>query len=91
MAAQVKIQVLVVGEKESGKSRTGSEWFRKTLQVFTGEVAGNIPVFGTEEEVDAITQAGYYMADVVPRAGDRGRLEYVFGKLTPAKQAAAQS
>jgi len=85
MAAQIKINLLLVGELETGKSVSGREWNRRTCQVFTGEVAGNIPVYGTVEELSDLKQ-GYAMVDVVPRAGDSGRLEMRFENLKTITQ-----
>ncbi len=83
--SQSKIQVLAIGELQTGEGR-GGKWFRRTLQCFTGEVVGNIPYYA-EESVLTGLQAGHYMVDVEARAGDRGRLEFAIGKLTPIPQA----
>ena len=84
--SQIKIQVLAIGELESGKNpRTGNMWYRRTLQAFTGEVVGNLPYYAPEEELTTM-QAGDYMVDVAPAPGDRGRLEFRIGKLTAVRQ-----
>jgi hypothetical protein len=79
--SQIKIQVLAIGELETGKGRTGTDWYRRNLQCFTGEVVGQIPYYAEKEELERM-QAGSYMVDVTPRAGDRGRLEFAIGKAT---------
>lgn len=82
----MRIQVLSIGSIESGKSNTGREWHRRTFQVFTSDqVAGNIPVYGTVEELEAHKQGGVYEAEVTSAAGNNGRIELRITKLTPAK------
>ena len=80
--SQIKIQVLAIGQLSTGTSRTGQPWFRRSLECFTGEVVGQIPYYAEKDALENM-QAGYYMAELEARAGDRGRLEYVLGKLTP--------
>ena len=84
--SQIKLQVLAIGQLDTGTSRTGQAWFRRSLQCFTGDVVGQIPYYAEKDELEKM-QAGYYMAELEGRAGDRGRLEYVLGKLTPVTQA----
>lgn len=81
--SQIKLHVLAIGAIDTGLSRSGQPWFRRSLQCFTGDVVGQIPYYAPKDELE-IMQAGYYMAELQGRAGDRGRLEYVLGKLTPA-------
>lgn len=88
MSSQIKVNILLVGELEKSREGAPRAWLRKTLQVFTGEIAGNIPCYGTEEELNAIT-TGYAMVEVAPRAADRGRLEFALGKVTPVIQGKA--
>ena len=78
--SQIKIQVLSIGELQSGKSSGSNprEWFRRSLQCFTGQVVGNIPYYAEKDELEAMN-AGEYMFNLEARAGDRGRLEYVLG------------
>lgn len=90
--SQIKIQVLAIGEIQSGRS-TGSsprEWHRRSLQCFTDQVVGQIPYYAEIAELESM-QAGFYMADLKPEAGDRGALQFRLGKLSPVnsqKQAA---
>ena len=85
MSAQIKVNILLVGEEETGKNDRGGIWFRRTCQMFTGEVAGNIPVYGTQEEL-AELKTGPALVEVTPRAGNNGRLEMRLGKVTPTVQ-----
>lgn len=86
--SQLKIQVLAIGKIETGKGRTGADWYRRSLQCFTGEIVGQIPYYASEEELNALN-AGWHMIDVEARAGDRGRLEFAIGKVTPVQTAKA--
>lgn len=83
----MRIQVLAIGVTESGKSTSGREWNRRIFQVFTADqVAGNIPVYGSIEELDSYKQGGAYEAEVSTAAGNNGRIELRINKLTPVKQ-----
>jgi len=82
----MRIQVLAIGETDSGKSQNGREWHRRTFQVFTADqVAGNIPVYGELDELNAYKQGGQYEADIRSVAGQNGRIELRITKLTPVK------
>lgn len=82
----MRIQVLSIGQTDSGKSNTGREWHRRTFQVFTSDqVAGNIPVYGELEELEAYKQGGQYDAEIRTVAGNNGRIELRITKLTPVK------
>ena len=88
--SQIKIHVLAIGELKSGKS-TGSnprEWHRRSLQCFTGDIVGQIPYYADRSELESM-QAGYYMAELYPEAGDRGSLQFRLGKLTPVTKSGA--
>lgn len=83
----MRVQVMHIGELESGKGQNGREWHRRTFQMFTADqVAGNLPVYGTIEELESYKQAGVYEAETGSRAGNNGRIELVIKKLTPVKQ-----
>ncbi|ACT50583.1 hypothetical protein [Methylovorus glucosotrophus] len=86
MATQLKVQVLGVGEIENGTSRNGGAWHRRTLQIWTGEIAGNHSVYADEDTLKNL-MPGNYMVDVSPRAGDRGRVEFVITGITPVTPA----
>ena len=82
----MRLQVLAIGDLQSGKSNSGREWNRRTFQVFTADqVAGNIPVYGELEELNSYKQGGTYDATVQTTAGQNGRIELRITKLTPAK------
>jgi len=89
MASQIKVQVLAIGELESG-SRNGRDWNRRTLQIFTGEVAGNHPYYADKEKLQDL-QAGFYMIGIAARAGDRGRLEFAIGDMSPVSDIKAKA
>ena len=78
--AQIKFQVLAIGEYQTGKGRTGTDWHRRSLQVFIGQVAGQIPYYATKEELDALKD-GMYTAEVEPTQGDRGAIEFRISKV----------
>ena len=83
----MRIQVLSIGELDSGKNSRGDLWYRRTFQVFTADqVAGNIPVYASEEELNSYKAGGAYEADVRTVAGNNGRIELRITKLTPIKQ-----
>lgn len=80
----MRIQVLSIGQTDSGKSaQTGREWHRRTFQVFCvdDQVAGNIPVYGELDELNAYKQGGAYEAVTSARAGANGRIELAITKL----------
>ena len=85
MASQQKIQVLAVGDLQTGDRQGGGKWHRKTLQIWTGEVAGN-HVFYAEPDVLETLAPGYYMIDVYPRAGARGAIEFTITNISPVGQ-----
>lgn len=80
----MRVQVLSIGETDSGKNQRGENWFRRTFQVFCldDQVAGNIPVYGTEEELNSYKQGGAYEATTRARSGQNGRIELAITKLT---------
>lgn len=89
----MRIQVLSAGEIEEGTRQDQQKWYRRIYQVFdpVGQVAGNIPVYGKKEELEAINQAGIYEAHTRVRAGNNGRLEVAIVGLSapsPAGKAA---
>ena len=82
----MRLQVLAIGETQSGKGQSGRDWHRRTFQVFTADqVAGNIPVYGELEELNSYKQGGAYDATVQTVAGANGRIELRINKLTPVK------
>lgn len=82
----MRLQVLAIGQIDSGKSAQGREWHRRTFQVFTADqVAGNIPVYGEKEELESYKQGGQYDATVQTASGQNGRIELRITKLTPVK------
>lgn len=85
----MRVQVLSIGETQSGKTQRGDEWHRRTFQVYCpdGQVAGNIPVYGKLEDLNSYKQGGLYEAETTARAGQGGRIEISINKLTPVKQA----
>jgi hypothetical protein len=86
----IQIQVLSIGETESGKNRAGTgEWHRRTFQVYDIEakVAGNIPVYGDLDKLNSYKEGGKYTAIVKNRAGDNGRLVPSIVDLVPNKTA----
>jgi hypothetical protein len=84
MPTAIKLQVLAVGEMVTGTSQAGRKWARRPLQIFVDQIAGNHPLYGTEEELKDIP-AGMYMADLTPQAADRGAVEFVLSNLKPVK------
>jgi hypothetical protein len=85
----IQIQVLSIGETESGKSQRGTEWHRRTFQVYDidAKVAGNIPVYGDLDKLNSYKEGGKYTAVVRNRAGDNGRLVPSIVDLLPVKPA----
>ena len=85
--SQIKLQVLAIGQLESGKrtGQTGGEWNRRQLQCFTGTVVGQIPYYADKDELESMN-VGEYLFELDARAGDRGRLEYVLGRATPVNR-----
>lgn len=83
----MRIQVLSIGETQSGKSPNGRDWHRRTFQVFLAEnqVAGNIPIYGELEELNSYKQGGAYDAQTSAQAGQNGRIELRINKLVPVK------
>ncbi len=86
----INIQVLSIGLTESGKSARGTEWHRRTFQVFDidDQVAGNIPVYGDLDKLNSYTAGGKYTAVIRNRAGDNGRLVPSIVDLIPMTQPA---
>ena len=83
MASQQKIKVLGVGETVSGdRTRGGGKWYRKQLQIWTGEVAGNHTVYAEEDVLNQLVPGDYFI-DVKPQAGDRGEIEFRIVDLSP--------
>lgn len=83
----MRVQVLSIGETQSGKSTNGREWHRRTFQVFCADsqIAGNIPVYADLDELNGYKQGGAYEATTQAQAGQNGRIELRITKLTPVK------
>jgi len=83
----MRIQVLSIGETQSGKSQGGREWHRRTFQVFCADsqVAGNIPIYGELDELNSYKQGGAYDAQTSAHAGQNGRIELRINKLVAVK------
>lgn len=89
MADSKEIVVLKVGDIESGKSQSGRVWNRRTLQIWTGALAGTHQVYAeTPEELQTLTE-GKYMAEYIERHNG-SNVELVFGNLTPSKSTQPQ-
>ncbi len=80
--AETKIQILAVGEPQSG-TNNGRNWNRVQLQIFTGQTACNHTVYGESLEELSQFKPGFYMASLNERAGNRGQLEFTLGELKP--------
>lgn len=83
----MRMQVLAIGPTETGTNQyTKAEWFRRVFQVFTADqVAGNVRVYGTKEELDTYKQGGTYEATIQSQPANRGEIELRITKLTPVK------
>ena len=94
MSSQIKMQVLAI-DPSTKRTYSGRSYWQRQFQVFIdGKVAVhnvNAPDGDEPEAKEARAQldgyqAGYYMADLEVRQGDRGRLEFAVAKLTPIIQ-----
>lgn len=83
----MRIQVLSIGETQSGKNTRGGDWHRRTFQVFCLDslVAGNIPIYGELDELNSYKQGGAYEAITTAQAGQNGRIELRINKLNSIK------
>lgn len=91
MSLQLKIQVLAITPIEA-RTFSGRKSHSRAFQCFVeGKVAvhtvyandGDEPENVKARQVLTDYQAGYYMADLDLRQGDRGRMEFGISKLTP--------
>lgn len=78
--SQIKFQVLDIGEIVEGKNSRGDAWYRRELQCFVAKKVGVLPYYADRAVLEKL-EAGYYLADLEPSAGDRGRLEFRLGNL----------
>lgn len=94
MSMQIKLQVLAINPIEA-RTFSGRKSHSRAFQCFVdGKVAvhtvyandGDEPENVKAREVLINYQAGYYMADLDVRQGDRGRLEFGISKLSPIAQ-----
>jgi hypothetical protein len=90
MASQLKGQILDIGEKLSGTSRSnGRAWQCRVCEIFVDRKAGNHRIFGTDEELEALS-TGYAMFEISPVVGDGGQMEFGITKVTPISQPQAK-
>ena len=77
-----KINVLKVGVMDESPPDAKRKWFRRTLQVFDGDLGGQLPVYG-EKEILEVLQEGMHLVDVVSAHGERANLELRYTNVRP--------
>lgn len=91
MSMQIKLQVLAITPIEA-RIFSGRKSHSRAFQCFVeGKVAVHTVYANDGEEPENIAarkklteyEAGYYMADLEIRQGDRARMEFGISKLTP--------
>lgn len=80
-----KIVVLKVGDIEESPETSRRKWFRRFLQVFDGDLAGQHAIYAPKKEDLEVLQKGEYLADVESAHGDFANLEYRLTNLRPNK------
>lgn len=89
--AQIKVQVLAIPPMER-RTFNGRAWHQRQLQCFIDQKVAvhtlTAPDGDTPEAIEARSnlnkyEAGYYMADLEVRQGDRGKLEFSVSNFQP--------
>lgn len=86
---QIKLQVLAISAPETRKGANGN-YVTRQLQCFLDQKVAVHSVNADPANADQMNalnalRDGYYMAELMPRAGNYGRLEFTIGKLEPVK------
>lgn len=88
MAIAIKIQVIHAPAITEGKRQDGSTYYQRALQCFIDEAVAVHTIYADKKEDLEKYGAGYYMAQLTQRPGDRARAGFIVGELTPVTQQA---
>ena len=86
-----KILVLATGEIEESPADSKRKWFRSSLQIFDGDLAGQHQVYAPDRVTLETLEKGEHLVDIDPVHNNYAAIEYRMGNIRKLKATIQQS